>query len=68
VIAFIATPASIVALSIVSAPASPRRLRHRVMLEGSTGISCSKNCRPLKCCQYGFSVQRATTASSLRLY
>ena len=33
-------PVSIVARGICSAPPSPRRLRQRVMLEGSTGIRC----------------------------
>jgi hypothetical protein len=63
VIAFKATPASIVTLSIVSAPASPRRLRHRVMIEGSMGISCSKKLPSAAVLPVGFSAQRATAPS-----
>jgi hypothetical protein len=56
--AFNFSPAWIVSFSNCSAPASPIRFRHRVMLDGSIGSQCSKNFIPLKHCQYGFSTQR----------
>ena len=44
-------PASIVSLSSSSAPASPTRLRQRLMLEGSMGASWQKNSIPERYCQ-----------------
>jgi hypothetical protein len=44
----------------------PIRLRHRLISEGSIGSACSKNSKPQKYCQYGFSTQRSTVSSSDR--
>ena len=56
--------ASIVGASSVSTPASPMRFLQRVRLDGSTGASVCRSVSPVKNCQYGFSTQVPTTASS----
>ena len=43
------------------------RLRQRESWEGLTGNRCWKNPSPQTNCQYGFSIQRATTSSSENL-
>ena len=53
-----------VSLSSVSTPASPMRRRQRVRLDASIGARVCKCVSPVKCCQYGFSTQVLTTASS----
>ncbi len=64
--AFIALAAWIVCASSSSIPASPRRWRQRVSKLGSQGKRVWKNTSPVKNCKYGFSSQRAHTASSDR--
>ena len=56
-----------VSLSNSPAPASPTRLRQRLMLEGSMGASWQKNSIPERYCQLGFSTHPRRTAS-LRQY
>jgi len=59
-----ARAASMVTASKTSTPSSPMRLRQRLRLEGSMGNSVCRYVSPQKYCQYGFSSQVATTASS----
>src|SRR5690606_33052790 len=58
--------AATVAASNSSTPASPKRLRQRVRLDGSIGGSVCKYVSPVNTCQYGFSTQPHTTSSSER--
>src|SRR5690606_32373183 len=58
--------AATVAASNSSTPASPKRLRKRVRLDGSIGGSVCKYVSPVNTCQYGFSTQPHTTSSSER--
>ena len=61
-----ARAALIVLVSSHSTPSSPIRLRQRVSEDGSIGGRCWKKVSPVKCWKYGFSTQRASTASSER--
>ena len=67
-LAFLMTPArraaSMVAISSVSTPCAPIRLLQRVRLDASIGALVCRYISPVKCCQYGFSTQVLTTASS----
>lgn len=54
-----------VSMIISFAPASPERLRQRLIVAWSVGGLCSKNSPPQKYCQYGFSHQLSSTSWSL---
>ena len=56
--------ASMLNASSVSTPSSPMRFLQRVRLLGSIGGSVCRQVSPQKYCQYGFSTQVFTTASS----
>lgn len=57
--------ASMLCASSHSQPASPMRWRQRTKLDASQDRSCWKYRSQLKCCQYGFSLQRAMVSSLL---